>query len=384
MGPQVAALLQQPLDWDYLLQAAAQHGVLPLLYWNLNAMGSETVPRAYWELLRLRCQTTAARNLLLTQELLALLARLEEQGISALPLKGPALAVSAYDHLALRTFGDLDVLVRERDVARARSVLITNGYHPVPDQAYSWEAAFVRDGTLVDLHWGITPNDTRGWGASFAFDLEAVWERLGTVSLAGKSLPYLAPEDALLVRCQNSVKDYFQEGWPRLQWICDVAWIIHSHPELNWIGVIDRASKLGSRRALFLGLSLASKLLGASLPHQVHRRLQRDRSALRLSRTVGGWLLDDESHHRRFKRALDRHLFCIQLKERIRDKLPHMICIFRILVAPNEQDRSWIRLPGALAWMYYLTRPFRLAGKYIWLARVRRVPPGLMRLLWRP
>ena len=32
--------------------------------------------------------------------------------------KGPALATALYGNVALRTFGDLDLLIREKDIAR--------------------------------------------------------------------------------------------------------------------------------------------------------------------------------------------------------------------------------------------------------------------------
>ena len=81
---------------------------------------------------RLKEQATAiARsNLLRTGELVKCLNLLQSQGITAVPMKGPVLAASAYGSLVLREFNDLDILVRERDVTRARDILIAEGYCP--------------------------------------------------------------------------------------------------------------------------------------------------------------------------------------------------------------------------------------------------------------
>ena len=54
----------------------------------------------------------------------------ENHGITAIPYKGPALALQVYGDLKLRSFVDLDVLVRRSDAARAGTLLAARGYRP--------------------------------------------------------------------------------------------------------------------------------------------------------------------------------------------------------------------------------------------------------------
>jgi hypothetical protein len=63
-------LLQNKLDWAYLIRASFLHGMLPLLYWNLQATCREAVPQLILEQLQSHFQANSRRNLFLLAELI--------------------------------------------------------------------------------------------------------------------------------------------------------------------------------------------------------------------------------------------------------------------------------------------------------------------------
>ena len=67
ISQQIQNLVQQTLDWPYLIQTAARHSVLPLLYQNLKTLCPEAVPKPVLSELRNFFHTNAARNLFRTQ-----------------------------------------------------------------------------------------------------------------------------------------------------------------------------------------------------------------------------------------------------------------------------------------------------------------------------
>jgi len=67
-------------------------------------------------------------TLRLTAELIRLLQRFSSEEIAALVVKGPVLAVRAYGDPARRGYGDLDLLVRQRDIRRATELMMAAGY----------------------------------------------------------------------------------------------------------------------------------------------------------------------------------------------------------------------------------------------------------------
>jgi len=363
----IRALLQEGIDWEYLLRTARRHGVAPLLYWHLDATCSDAVPKNAFDHLRDHFRANGLRNLFLTGELVRLLNAFEAREISAIPYKGPALAASVYGNLALREFNDLDILVRRHDVPKAKEVLASMGYQARYRLTRTQETGFLRsqrehpfrreDGKcVVELHWEIAEK------YFFPIDTERLWERLSRISLAGNSVLNLSPEDMLLILCTHGAK----HAWERLEWICDVAELIRAHREnIGWEQLLAQARGLSNERTLLLGLFLASDLLGAVLPKKVSQRVRADP-------TVKG--LAERTYEQLF-RETDRpaglleghegapvfHSLHLEVRERLRDKLRYWS---RRAAALRGEDWELVTLPKFLFPFYYVLRAIRMSGKY--------------------
>lgn len=363
----IKTLLQQDINWEYLLQTALQHRVMPLLYRSLNTTCPEAVPQATLEHLRNLFYTKAQHNLFLTSELLKILNLFEAHGISAIPFKGAILAASAYDNPALRDFRDLDILIQERDVPKATDLLISQGYQPPNQLANAQEKPYVQfkqflesaqyqgaydfvrndEKVAVELHWSLTKKDF-----PFPVDFKHLWEHIESVPLAGTTVPNFSPEDSLLFLCMHGSKHCFEE----LQWICDIAELLRAHQGINWEQVMEQSRILGSERMLLLGLLLASELLGTILPEAVLLRMQADPVAKSLSKQVCEQIFDAPLT------ALETYIFLLKARERLQDKVWYF---FGIIMTPTEKEWSLLPLPKFFSLLYYLLRPIRLIGKLL-------------------
>jgi prolyl 4-hydroxylase len=360
----IARLLRENIDWVYLIRTANQHRITPTLYQSLSRICLEAVPPAVMDKLRTDFRSNAFRNLLLTTELLKLLGLFKAHHISVVSFKGPILAALAYGDLTLRQFGDLDMLVHERDMPNARNLLIHQGYRSAPE--FSWKMPFVREDVKVrlDLHWTITPRNSRtihGIQPVFALDLDGVWSRLEPISLAGEKVHYFAPEDALLIHCQSSVKDYRHPGWPPLVWVCDIAQMIQASPQLDWRVLIDRVRQCGSQRAFFVCVRLAQTLLKVRVPEPVSEMMRADRQAISLATKVGERIFRTGGTKVTW---VGENWFALRVKERTRDKIAYGLNIVRHWVTPNKKDRALFKLPQCLDFLYYLIRPLRLVTEH--------------------
>ena len=103
-------LLIKGVNWSIILQWSEDHGIMPLLYINLKKFVPELVPSFVVESLQNDFLTNTAHNIFLNEELVYILDLFEKQGITAVPFKGPVLAMNSYGSLTLRTFSDLDIL----------------------------------------------------------------------------------------------------------------------------------------------------------------------------------------------------------------------------------------------------------------------------------
>jgi len=342
---------------------ARRHAMRPLLFWHLNDTSPKAIPESILAQLRADFYSNSARNLFLTGQLLELLDAFEANGISAIPYKGPTLAAFAYGNLALREFFDLDVLVRKNDVLRAKEVLISEGYRAQYRMTPAQEAAFLRyadqylyardDGNAVDLHWEVAPK-----AFSFRPSTELLWKRLEHLSLGGRIVLVLSPEDMLLSLCVHGAT----HRWERLGWVCDVAELIHVCKDMDWDRLVEQAATLGSRRVLFLGLFLADGLLGAGLPEELSQRVQADAATRALAEQVYARLFPERAHsYRLFEESLFQP-FHLKAMERLRDRARYC---FRQATVPSWEDWESLPLPARLFPIYTLVRPIRLTEKYV-------------------
>ena len=345
----IKSLLSQDIEWPYLLRMARIHGVTPLLYRTLNSTCPDAVPTPILKELRDHFYANAGRNLFLARELLNIVDLLKAHGIPSIPYKGPALAASVYGNLALREFGDLDILVQEGNYETAQHLLIGQGFRRTIE--HEWEVEFV-DGSgrvAVDLHKRIA---SRSVPSPLSFNYLS--KRLEPVNLAGTIVATLCPEDALLMLSIQVTKDKNLQ----LAKICDIAELLHVHQHLNSARMLKQAKRLGAQRMLLYGVRLASDLLGTALPQE----LACDMS---FHPAVNGLI----AHARRqfFHRddSVPQQLpaDCLRwvMQERFRAKLRRFLYD---VVVPCEPDRRLVHLPAGLSFLYYVIRPVRLIGKH--------------------
>lgn len=279
-------------DWDSLLRLAKEHRVLPMLFLRLSDMGPE-VPTFVQEHLRTEYERNIFQNLANAVELIAVLRALECEMISAMPFKGVVLGASIYHNLTTRPAGDLDLLIYYRDLVRATTVIVERGYElktPVladgtPALTNNYEYHFERqaDGMVIELRWKFQLVRFK-----HNLDMDWVWTRRRITMLAGAKVPDMSPEITLLMLCMHGSKHV----WSRLIWICDVALLMASSPHLDWKDVTNEAKKVGLCRALALGVLLAHRVAGATVPQTILRRFETDLSACNLAQHIQDHLFD--------------------------------------------------------------------------------------------
>ncbi|MBC6423235.1 MAG: nucleotidyltransferase family protein [Hormoscilla sp. SP5CHS1] len=118
-----------------------------------------------------------------------------------------------------------------------------------------------------------------------------MWENCDRVLLGKNKVDTLSKENLLLYLCAHSAK----HNCSYLNWICDLAELLSSHPDMDWELILSRTGKLGTRRMLFLGLALARDLLGAMLPSQISQQIESSPEIIALSRQVRSGLFRSET-----------------------------------------------------------------------------------------
>ncbi len=217
----------------------------------------------------------------------ALLRACAGAGLDLLVLKGAALAETVYPRPSLRRFGDIDVLVRRAEVARARTLLESLEYIVDPLQ---WEdLARGRDGqanffkrtergsVVVELHTGLINNDLFFGQVHVA---EAgLWDRAQPVRLAGVEAQTLGPEDQVLHLCLHLAGHYLAAP----QSLRDIAQVVSVSP-IDWALFVQLAHEAGAGAACFAALFATAQVLGTPIPATVLDALAPHAARARLER----------------------------------------------------------------------------------------------------
>jgi hypothetical protein len=350
------------IDWPSVIPLALAQGVLPLVYTNLRALVAGEVPAPLLADMRDRFHGSVRRSLLLTQELLAVLARFEAENLPVIPFKGPVLGADVYGNVALRQFTDLDLLVRPGDVPAARRLLTAAGY-AASGFASDWEWNFEnRHGVAVDLHQAIAS----AYEPSPA-GFDELWARRRPVTIGPASIQTLSPEDMLLTLSIQFVKDC-RERRERLVQLCDVAEALRAWPALDYELLMRRARACHAERILLLDLLLAQTLFSSEISGEIAGRVRSHPQVQPLMRQVIGRLV--RTGPRRPPTDLVSELwhedsaFYLRTRERWRDKAGYLLRLtgnmLRMALTPTVKDRSFLPLPSWLGFLHYLSRPVRI------------------------
>lgn len=349
-------MLRKPVDWTVLPELAEVHGLLGLVALRLSECGKASVPGEISQAWRERQRAQALFTLRLTAEMFRLFECFSSEGLEVLVIKGPVLSVRCYGDPGARQYGDLDLVVRDKDMLLATILMSGLAYEPrvslaaIRAKKAPGEYAFRQADSklLVEFH---TERTFRYHPRPLP--LERLFERQARVTIDARQIPALAPEDELILICIHGGKHF----WERLSYIADVAALV-SRQELDWERVHFAAEEVSGQRMLYVGLQLAADVLGAKLPRSIAVAVRRDPAVSRLTQQILRWLpAGGTAPPEIFERAVFR--------TRLRGGLFSSVAyLFRLTFSPTEDD--WVEGAEHRRHRFSdaLRRPFRLARKY--------------------
>lgn len=335
-----------PLDpgaWTALMSGARTHRLTGLLHTAVadGALPATAAQRAEARVVHRR---TLLRVLALEQELISVCGLLAAADVPTRVLKGSAVAHLDYADPALRSFVDLDVLVRADDIERAVEVLATAGLRrTLAEPRPGFDRRFDKGMTLVapqgyelDLHrtfvlgpWGVVLDADRLWDEGQAFSL-------GAAALRALSRPH-----RFLHACYHAALG----DWPlRLGSLRDVAELLRGG---DAEAVRDVAGRWGVEAVVAAAVADTVRLLGLD-PDDGLARWARGYVP---SRRHESWLA---LHTRSDKTFTAQAVATLRVLPRWRDKAAYL----RALVLPDAEYTAE-RHGSALARFGYAVREAR-------------------------
>ena len=277
--------LQRPMphveaDWEDVFQTICRNGVVGLTYTYLKHHPDDYPPATFRKWIAWAHLLATGHMARTRTHVRTVLSRLAEAGLDFLVLKGPALAEQVYQDPALRWYGDLDIHVRDQDLAAAHQLLLSLGLRlqeavtESPPKLVAqapgaeWHYASEDGWFLVELHGddllhtGLVPRDYDG-----------LWERAAHINVQGIPVQVLSLEDQLIALSAH----VHYHGYTRLNWLSDIAFIVRDHAEeLDWDRLVQTIQVEEVQVPVYYTLYFLDRMLGVSIPESTLARIRPD------------------------------------------------------------------------------------------------------------
>jgi hypothetical protein len=247
--------------------------LIPMLYRNLQVHGVED---NLMNKFKGGYRFTLYKNHMLLHNMANVLARFYDAGLHVMVLKGVALTLLYYRDYGLRPMEDFDILIHEKDVAKAINILRELGWKPwqrlpkVLTEEYLSSTKGCKfnnhRGEGLDLHWHVLLE------SCYKNADKDFWNGAVKTSIHDYTVYALNPADQLLHAC---VHGSMRSTTPTIRWVADAALIMKSsQAEIDW----DRLMVQASKRRLVLPLENTMRylqdFLSLSIPPEVLKQLR--------------------------------------------------------------------------------------------------------------
>lgn len=261
-------------SWKTIVDESITQRITPLLLsWLNEPTHRHDIPLQLLNILKQQVVQHAAWQLLLTQELHAILATCAQRNIACVPIRGPVLAERLYGNGSIRQMDDLDLLVHREDLSTVKDIFQQRGYaqheqRPGFLETYSYSLEFIhpRHGFIVEPHWTLSYPPCVDLAA-----MEPVWARARRRQWTGIDTWSLSHEDLLLHLCLHL---HHKRQHAPLLWFYELDAVINRHgATLNWAAFLDQAQLMKQSGTVADILTLMSKEFHSAIPDSVAGQL---------------------------------------------------------------------------------------------------------------
>jgi hypothetical protein len=276
--------------WDRVVTMARSRRLLGPLAWAAHdgrwpVTGSQRV-----DVLAAH-QALVARDLVLDRLLAAQVERLGDLRIDVLALKGPALARRVYRQASLRSYRDIDLLVRGHDLPRAVAAIeATGARRHFPEPRPGFDARFTK-GVALSTEAGLEIDLHRTLAAGvhgLLIEPDSLWPRATAVDIGGVAV---GVPDLTALTVHAGVHAVLGEAWPQPEVLRDVATALH-HPDADLGSTVALASAWQAETVLAFAIGAAWTDLALDRAHPAYRWAAAHRPRPRDLRRIDPYLVD--------------------------------------------------------------------------------------------
>ena len=274
------------LNWGVFLKKARENGVSAVVYSRLNEIKEDwpSIPADIFEELKGDYYLNATKNTLIFKELGKALEAFKKSGLEVIVLKGAALAEKVYGNIALRPMSDIDLLVKEEDMAHADEQLKTLGYRPTDAAVDEVDFSSTYLTTLdyrspeenspsFHIHWHFVNSTIPNESYIRNIKIDNIWRDAEDTRIAGVETLVMAPHHLLIHLSEHALR--VTHSLSKFSLLCDINEAVNFYQEkLAWDRLINETYKFNLDRMVYLSLYFSSKFLETQIPEDVLSKLR--------------------------------------------------------------------------------------------------------------
>ena len=224
------------LSWDKaLLNLARRHELTPLLYKRVEESEFRNeIPKWFLNELKKDYLYSFATYTYQTKTLKQVLQAFREAQIPLMILKGLVLGQEVYNNGVLRPAVDIDILIDEKHLDKAKKTLFTLGYKP-PFTLEEPRPGFIKrfgdeislispDGVPLDLHWRLI-----GPLYYCLLDTSRIWQKCIKLQINGMTVRTPSIEHTIIYLCLH----YFKHKGISLRHFLDI-YLLIKNQKIDW------------------------------------------------------------------------------------------------------------------------------------------------------
>ena len=272
---------KENFDWDYFLQCARENRISPLLYFY-QKQEKESFSKNCLQQLENDYFDTLAYNTFLWKKLNPILKSLEEKEIPVILLKGIALGVTIYPSIGIRPMGDIDILIKEKDIFEVNETFKSIGYFSADIDPLDIELGKTNYLTTLFYqlknHWfhvqrHLINSTLPNFSYISKINMEKIWQKALPIEISGTQALFLSPEHLIIYLCEHSMR--VTHSFRQLIFHADISQAIYFHRDkIDWDDLVKDSYNFGLERMVYCGLYAVNKVLHTEIPTDILDKLK--------------------------------------------------------------------------------------------------------------
>lgn len=351
------------IDWEEFLNLVIKHRLTSHVLKHAKFLAEHIPIPTYEKLMEIRLDRSKI-SLNFAIHAIRIYQKFEEFNIKHCFFKGPLLSLELYQDVGFRNFRDIDVLVEQQDVEKAKLIIEDLGFDCIypnfklstkqqkANYSISHHYHFKHPAqiTQVELHWNIT-NPKSFYGV----ETKDIIENCRKIKISNYNLPYISKIDNLVYQAAHGSI----HQWYRLFWLKDFSVILANSSAEYLDKAYEKSKQLKLGRSFKQACYLSGLLFNSDLTILNHQNIKS-----RLIKTALHSIRTTDLNQKGISGKLKLVLYRLRIKPTFKY---HFDLLYRLRT--HLTDWEIIRLNDRLFFLYYLLRPFLLIYKFVFKKR---------------